>query len=179
MRLDTRRLLKLVAAAALVAVWAVTLRPQGLGGSAAYIVVRGNSMEPTYHTGDLVIVESASEYAVGDIVAYRVPAGEIGEGHVVVHRIAGGDPTAGFILRGDHNGAPDPWSPRLGDVEGKAWLLAPGLGTVIAFVHQPVIAGGLAGSIMVSIVIAGSTRTASRPRRPADDDPIGAASVSG
>jgi signal peptidase len=179
MRLDARRLAKFAAAAAVVAFWAVTLRPEALGGNATYIVVRGNSMEPTYHTGDLVIGGSSSEYAVGDIVAYRVPAGEIGEGHVVVHRIVGGDSTAGFVMRGDNNGAPDPWSPRIGDIEGRAWLLVPGLGSLIAFVHQPVIAGGLAASIMVTMVIAGSSRTAARPRVPADVDPlIGAASGS-
>ncbi len=93
-----------------------------------------------------------------------MPAGEIGEGHVVVHRIVGGDPTAGFAVRGDNNGAPDPWSPRIGDIEGKAWLLVPGLGSLIAFVHQPVIAGGLAASIVVAMVIAGSFGSARRPR---------------
>lgn len=175
MSLDRGRLLKLAGAAAVLMLWAVLLRPQSLGGSATYIVVRGNSMEPTYHTGDLVIVGSASDYTAGDIVAYRVPAGEIGEGHVVVHRIAGGDPTAGFVMRGDNNGAPDPWSPRIGDVEGKAWLLVPGLGTLIAFVHQPVIAGGLAASIMVAIIIAGSSRTEPRRRLPADPDPLASA----
>ncbi len=137
-------------------------------------------MEPTYHTGDLVIVESASGYSVGDIVAYRVPAGEIGEGHVVVHRIVGGDPTAGFAVRGDNNGAPDPWTPRIGDIEGKAWLLVPGLGSLIAFVHQPVIAGGLAASIVVAMVIAGSFGSTRRPRRPVEADPLaGAGAVSG
>ena len=179
MRLDTRRLLKLAGGVAILALWAVLLRPQVLGGPATYIVVRGNSMEPTYHTGDLVIGESVPDYTVGDIVAYRVPAGEIGEGHVVVHRIVGGDPTAGFAVRGDNNGAPDPWSPRIGDIQGKAWLLVPGLGSLIAFIHQPVIAGGLAASIVVSLFVAGSARPARRPPGPVDADPLAGAAAGG
>ena len=64
--------LLLVAAAA---AWVLVLRPTSLGGPATYIVIRGDSMDPTYATGDLVILEQADSYGPGDIVAYRVPAG--------------------------------------------------------------------------------------------------------
>ena len=172
MTLDGRRVLKSGAAAAVLALWIVLLRPQALGGGATYIVVRGSSMQPTYQTGDLVIVESASAYTVGDIVAYRVPSGEIGEGHLIVHRIAGGDATSGFVVRGDNNDAPDPWSPRIGDIAGRAWFVVPGLGSLIAFVHQPIIAGGLAAGIMVSLILARPTRAPRPPRAPAESDPF-------
>ena len=59
-----RRLLGLGLLAAAVAVWVVALRPQALGGPALYIVVRGSSMLPTFETGDLVVLQSASSYAV-------------------------------------------------------------------------------------------------------------------
>ena len=59
MRSDARRLLNLGAVVAVLAIWMVLFRPQSLGGGAMYIVVRGNSMQPTYQTGDLVFVESA------------------------------------------------------------------------------------------------------------------------
>ena len=167
-----RHLLKFGAAAAVLGIWIVLLRPQALGGGAMYIVVRGNSMEPTYRSGDLVFVESASDYAVGDIVAYRVPSGEVGEGHVIVHRIVDGDASSGFVVRGDNNNAPDPWSPRIGDVAGRAWIVVPGLGSLIAFVHQPVIAGGLAAGIMVSLILARPSGAGRRPRAPADGDPL-------
>jgi signal peptidase I len=173
---QVRRLLKFGAAAAVLAIWAVTLRPQALGGGAMYIVVRGSSMQPTYQTGDLVIVESASAYVAGDIVAYRVPSGEIGEGHVIVHRIVSGDPAAGFVVRGDNNNAPDPWSPRISDIAGRAWLVLPGLGSLIAFVHQPVVAGGLAAGVMVSLILARPVRR-SRASDHADTAERGAAGV--
>ena len=99
------------------------------------------------------------------------PSGDIGEGHMIVHRIASGDGTAGFVAQGDNNNAPDPWSPRPGDIAGKAWLVVPGLGRLIAFIHQPVIAGGLAAGIMVTLILArpspkpASTPSASETRR--------------
>ena len=158
-----RRLVGLGLLAAALAVWVVVLRPQALGGSALYIVVRGSSMLPTYQSGDLVVVESAAAYSVGDVVAYRVPNGEIGEGHLVIHRITGGDGAAGFAVQGDNNEAVDPWSPRAGDIAGRAWIVVPGLGRFIAFIHQPVIAGGLAAALMVTFLLA----RPSRPTRPA------------
>ena len=122
MNTNFRRLVTFGATAAVLVFWAAVLRPQSLGGPALYTVIRGSSMLPTYDTGDLVLIESASEYAIGDVIAYRVPGGEIGEGHVIVHRIAGGNATSGFVVQGDNNNAPDPWSPHLADIAGKAWL---------------------------------------------------------
>ena len=69
MKQRARRLLKFGTMAAVLMIWIVILRPQSLGGSALYIVVRRSSMLPTYQNGDLVIMQSASAYAVGDPIA--------------------------------------------------------------------------------------------------------------
>lgn len=146
--------------------WAVLLRPESLGGSVVYLVVRGDSMLPTYQTGDLVILRARSTYGAGEIVAYRVPAGELGAGHVVIHRIIGGDASSGFELQGDHNPAPDPWRPRPTDVAGAAWLVVPGAGRILATMHQPIVLGSLAAALVVGWFVA------SWPRRGADDDEV-------
>lgn len=144
-----------------VILWLVLLRPQALGGPAAYLVIRGDSMLPTYESGDLLILHAASDHRVGDIVAYRVPKGEFGEGHLVVHRIVGGDAAAGFVLEGDNNPAPDPWQPQPVDIVGRPWVALPRLGAVVAWARQPIILGALAASMTVAFVI---SRPAGRRR---------------
>lgn len=135
-------------AVVLMGIWFVALRPQSLGGPATYLLIRGDSMEPTFHTGDLAVVLSAKGYAIGDVVAYRVPAGEIGGGHIVVHRIAGGDGAAGYLMRGDNNPSVDPWQPQTIDIVGKALVAIPGAGTMLSVLHRPAAAGALAVSLM-------------------------------
>lgn len=151
------RVLELAAGIALAAAWALTLRPTTLGGPATYAVVRGDSMLPDFHSGDLVVLMAMSEYLPGDVVGYRVPEGELGAGHVVVHRIVSGDGWQGYTMEGDNNPAPDPWLPRARDVAGSVWLLVPGLGQVIMLAHRPVIAGALSVSLLVMWFVARET----------------------
>src|SRR3954469_16881848 len=95
--------------------WAQYLRPQSLGGNAAYVLVSGESMEPRYHTGDLVLVLKRQSYHPGQLVAYRVPEGDPMAGAQVIHRIVGGDAKHGFVVRGDNRTAPDVWRPKASD----------------------------------------------------------------
>jgi len=159
----TSRFIELGAGIALALVWGLTLRPTSLGGPATYVVIRGDSMLPDFHSGDLVVLQAGAEYGPGDVVGYRVPEGEVGAGHVVVHRVVAGDGVGGYTIEGDNNPAPDPWQPRTGDMAGKLWLLVPGLGRLVALVHQPAIAGALAVSLLVMSFVA---RETSRKRRP-------------
>src|SRR5947208_4675826 len=85
--------------------------PQGLGGRAGWVLVSGTSMLPHLHTGDLVLVERQSSYRIGEVVAYRVPNGEVGAGHVVIHRIVGGNGKTGWTMQGDNRTAADLWHP--------------------------------------------------------------------
>jgi signal peptidase I len=133
--------------------WFVALRPASLGGSMTYLVVRGDSMEPTYRSGDLVVLRTAARYAVGDIVGYRVPAGEIGAGHLVIHRIAGGDADLGYAMQGDNNPSIDPWMPRPTDIAGVAWIALPAAGRLLVVVHQPVVAGALAVALLMGFLV--------------------------
>jgi signal peptidase I len=156
-----RRVARFLAALALVA-WFFTLRPQWLGGPAMYVVVRGDSMLPTYQNGDLLVIMSAAVYSPGVTAAYRVPPGELGEGHIVVHRVAG---VAGghFTMKGDNNPEPDPATPAQTDMVGAVALHVPGAGAFIATVLSPTVAGGLAAAL---VVMYGAARiSAPRPTR--------------
>jgi len=162
-----RRSIELALAIGLAFAWALTLRPTSLGGPATYVVIRGDSMLPGYHSGDLVVLEAGTTVGPGDVIGYRVPEGEVGAGHIVVHRIVAGDGAHGFILEGDNNPAPDPWQPRLTDVAGKVWIWVPRLGWVITLAHQPVVAGALAASLMVMLLLSRRPAAPAVPAAPA------------
>lgn len=132
---------KLVALCALLAVGLWFGLPQALGGRADWVLVSGTSMLPHLHTGDLVLVEHRSSYHVGEVVAYRIHKGEIGAGHVVIHRIIGGNGRTGWTLQGDNRTAPDLWHPTNADVLGAKTLRIPDAWFVLRVFHMPVLLG--------------------------------------
>ena len=111
--------------------------PQGLGGRAGWVLVSGRSMLPRLHTGDLVLVEHESSYHAGEVVAYRVPKGQVGAGHVVIHRIRSGNGDTGWTVQGDNRTAPDLWHPTNHDVIGAERLRIPDAWIVLRFFHVP------------------------------------------
>jgi signal peptidase len=141
--------------------WAMTLRPVLLGGPATYLVVRGTSMLPIYETGDLVILHDQPSYGVGDVVGYRVPAHEVGAGRIVLHRIIGLAP-GGFVLQGDNNEAPDPWTPSPADVAGSIWIVVPVVGRLILWLYQPVVLAAGGAAIAVAMVVGHQSREPAR-----------------
>lgn len=64
-------------------------------GNEIPIIVRGNSMEPTYHNGDLLHIIQSSSYNVGDIIVFMF------SGVQIVHRIIKKDGDYLFC-KGDH-----------------------------------------------------------------------------
>jgi signal peptidase I len=138
-------LVKLAALAALVAACLWFALPQSLGGRAAWVLVSGTSMLPRLHTGDLVLVERRPSYHVGEVVAYRVPKGQVGAGHVVIHRIVGGNGRTGWRMKGDNRTAPDLWYPTNRDVIGAKGLRIPDAWFVLRIFHMPLLLALFAG----------------------------------
>src|SRR5438128_1040476 len=127
MRSRRRQLSSLLAAFVLVllgAAW-MLLAPAQLGGRLTYVIVTGNSMEPTLHYGDLALVRAAPSYQVGDVVLYRHP--EVG---TVIHRIIGRDGDR-FIFKGDHNSWTDSYQPSRDALIGALWIHLPAAGQVV------------------------------------------------
>ncbi len=145
----------LLTIAVLVAVvaWFLVLRPQVLGGPAGYILVSGRSMEPNVHEGSLVVTFRHSEYGVGDVVAYRIPAGEPAAGLLVIHRIVGGSADAGFVTRGDNASGSDIWRPRPDDIVGTAQVVVTGATTALLFMRSPIVAASVAAALAVYLVL--------------------------
>jgi signal peptidase I len=140
--------------------WAQYLRPQSLGGKAAYVLVSGKSMLPRYHTGDLVLVEQQPSYHVGQLIAYRVPKGDPMAGAQVIHRIIGGDAKHGFIVKGDNRTAPDVWHPKPGDIVGAKALRIPNAVLILQFLRSPIFLGLLAACfVFVRVLLPGDAKT--------------------
>jgi len=117
--------------------------PTQFGGQTAYAIVNGNSMEPTFQRGDLVILRTANSYHIGDIATYRHP--EIGP---VIHRIIGQE-QGHFIFQGDHNKWIDSYQPKQDEIIGKLWWHVPKAGTYLGQVRQPWLISLLAMVIVV------------------------------
>ena len=109
------------------------LWPTSLGGCTTLTIVSGQSMEPTYYTGDLV-VSRCGEPEVGDVVVYNPP--DVG-GARVIHRIVGGDATQGWLIQGDNNDFLDPWQPTNERILGSAVLHLPHVGKFAAILLSP------------------------------------------
>lgn len=158
-----RRVLTVVAAAVLLALTgavAALVLPVLWGEPSRIIIVSGHSMDPTFHTGDLIVVWPHDRYRTGDVAPYRVPEGEPGAGGLVIHRVVGGDGQDGYVMQGDNNDTPDIWMPTDDDVIGAKVLLVPRVGELLAWVRQPgVVAAVAAGLVTTMLLLPGKRRT--------------------
>ncbi len=117
-------------------IWAFML-PVRFGGLMTYTVVSGTSMEPKFHTGDLVMSRRVKHYQVGDIVTYAVPEAKYRK-YNVVHRIVKTMPDGRHQIRGDNRKTADPWLVGDSDILGKEVVLIARAGFVLVFLHSPV-----------------------------------------
>ena len=92
-----------------------------LGTSTPMFSVVSESMEPTLHVGDLVIVKSEATYKERDIVVYMRGSMPI------IHRIIDVR-SDGFIIKGDNNPVPDPGIVTKSQIVGKSIAAFPVLG---------------------------------------------------
>ncbi len=127
-----------------------------LTGSVAWVVTTGNSMEPDFSEGDVAVVRPASDYAVGDVIAYHNP--DLGQ--IVMHRVV--EESGGrLVTQGDNNGWVDSHHPAPEEVMGSLSLHLPGLGRVLELLFQP---GVAAAVVFIGTLLALGAGTAPRPR---------------
>ncbi|MGH3046477.1 MAG: signal peptidase I [Gaiellaceae bacterium] len=131
--------------------------PGFLSGGTAYVIVSGQSMEPTLHAGDVVVTVRHRTYDVGDVVAYRIPEGEPGAGVLVIHRIVAGSASSGYITQGDDRNGRDPWRPRPQDVVGAEGLSVPRVGLALVYLRTPLGLAALAGIVTALLILGGSS----------------------
>jgi len=128
--------------------WILFAPPQ-FGGQASMVIVDGNSMQPSYHKGDLIIVRSADYYQIGDIVAYK----HLEMGKYVIHRIIAEDLNR-FVLQGDNNTWSDGFKPSQAEIIGKHWIRIPKMGKAINWLRKPIyfafFASLLGGMLMIN-----------------------------
>ena len=131
--------------------------PTQLGGQVTYVIVDGNSMEPKFRFGDLVLLRRQAAYQIGDAVTYQ--NAELGR--FVFHRIV--DIQANhFVLQGDHNTWLDGYHPNQNEIVGKLWVHIPMLGKTIQWAREPIhlaiTCGLLGGSMAAGIILNPSQR---------------------
>lgn len=153
------RLLSLTASLALLLLLWAALAPPRFGGQTSFVIVNGNSMEPLYHRGDLVVVRAASQYAIDEIVTYRHP--EIGP---VIHRIIGRDGER-WVFQGDHNTFIDPYHPLTAELIGRAVLHIPSIGKLLMTVRAPAMFAAVALIAVVLIMVTLPRRSPRRARQ--------------
>jgi len=99
-------------------------------------IVRSGSMEPSIKTGSLVVYGRASQYRIGDVIAFPNPKGT--ENIVTIHRVIekneAEEDTTSFVTRGDNNEAQDQDPVELEKVLGRVWFAIPMIGYAISWV---------------------------------------------
>lgn len=142
---------------ALAVVGWIFFAPTQLGGSTSYMIIRGVSMNPSIHSGDLVIVRKRSSYPVHAVVAYRDTLAK----QNILHRIIAikGDR---YTFQGDNNPKPDAFQPTKAQLMGEKWIQIPYAGRALAWAQVPTNAAILA---IAAILLAASGGAATQRRR--------------
>jgi signal peptidase len=143
----------------IVGAWFFTLAPTSLGGPAGFVLVKGESMEPTFYTGDLVVTHKQSSYQPGDIVSFRVASGQ------VIHRIKGGNGQDGYVTQGDNVTSVDPWHPTGSQIVGKEWLHIAGAGNYVKVLREPSVAAAVFAGVVAVWIFNGKRAQLRRRRR--------------
>jgi signal peptidase I len=125
----------------MIAAW-LAFAPTQVGGLASYSIVVGNSMEPKFHIGDLVITHQQPDYRAGDAIVYRNQEFKSFVFHRVISRRLGR-----YTLKGDNNSWLDTYKPSQAEVIGKLWLHIPRGGTVIRNMRDPHVMASIAGAL--------------------------------
>jgi signal peptidase I len=148
------------------AIWSRPFLPASVGGNATYVTSYGTSMLPRFHPGDLAIVKPASQYRVGDVVAYHSATLH---GATVLHRVVTID-AGRFTLKGDKNNFIDPDHPTAEQLVGRLFVRIPHVGAIRSWILQPVVLFPLLGLTLALVCAAGVTfgtrRRRSRLRGP-------------
>jgi len=122
-------------------------------GNYKVLTVLSGSMEPTIHTGAVVVIKPAGNYAIGDIVTF----GETGKNKIpVTHRVKEIQVIEGkeaYITKGDANNDADSRQIAKDEIIGKVAFNIPFLGYILEFVKTPL--GFSLVVILPAIVIIG------------------------
>lgn len=145
------RVSAIVAGIVLVLAGLFTVWPSSLGGRALWTTVAGPSMEPTWHTGDLVLMYNTGTWGIGDAVVYEERS-DTGVAYVI-HRIIDGNAKDGWTIQGDNKPMPDEGLIAQERIVGEELLTIPGVGTALLSANAaklPLLFGGLlaAGSLL-------------------------------
>lgn len=133
--------------AALFAIAVLIAWPANHGGPFCLAIVSGTSMQPTYHTGDLVVAMKSNHYSIGEVIVYEVQDGDI-HGRVV-HRIVEQLPDGNFRTKGDNKPFPDPWEVQPGWIYGHAVTMLPQGYAVIGLLRSPWILALICGALVM------------------------------
>lgn len=130
---------KLLLYGLLLAAWWHLLAPSSLGGPLTPVVISGSSMEPTFSSGDLVLVRTADSYRPEEVIAFRTDRG------VVIHRLVELEGDV-LVTAGDSLRTRDPWLPTVDDVVGRSWITIPGFAGLLTTVADPMVLGAICGA---------------------------------
>ena len=120
--------------------------PVQAGGKVVYVILNGNSMEPQFNFGDLVLLRQSSGYQIGDAVAYRNADLE----RYVFHRIIREENNR-FILKGDNNAWEDDYAPGIDELLGKLWVYIPEMGKTVHWLRQPIVLAVISAILLLTI----------------------------
>lgn len=119
-------------------------------GNFKLLSVLSGSMEPTIHTGSVVVVKPESSYKVGDIITFgKNTKTEVPTTHRIAEmKIVSGE--AVYKTKGDANNAEDSTETPQKEIIGKVLFSIPWLGYIVDFVKKPM---GLMLVIVIPAVI--------------------------
>ncbi len=93
-------------------------------------------MEPTLHTGDLLVSRASQEYDTGTIVTYGVPDVRYHKARIV-HRIVSKTADGRYEIQGDNQDHIDPWLVAPGNILGGKVLVIPRGGFMVRYSFGP------------------------------------------